>query len=229
MFGPSEPIMVQEANYEENDAAVADRGGRSEKSRVRARPPRFGSFVTIAAAVLMLFGTISRLGKPAEIGSLFGLDRQAENRIRQEEERLRTAIVLGGLPVPATGLRPRAGEVPIEYGVLPPVREEIDPETVRRHYDSEHHATVSLAVPEDFFRSGDDSSFPVETAPASIPVPAGTRVNTSEYYVVVVGDTWAKIAVRTLGDIKRWEEIRRANPVADAGLRVGMRLVIPRT
>ncbi len=228
--------MEQEARYEENPAAGTSRDGRTEKSRARARQPRLGSFVTIAVAVLMLFGAASRMGKMPETAALFGIDRQAENRIRQEEERLRTAITIGAVPVPAADLRPHAGALPIDTAVLPPAREEVDPEIARGHADGERRSSVSLAVPEDFWRRDGASAAPTETVPPAVRPPVAGQTahqpgpaNATESYVVANGDTWVKIAKRTLGDPKRWEEIKHANPAAADGLRVGMRLVIPRT
>ncbi len=231
--------MKHESSREENDAEAGSGGreGTMEK-RIRARQPRLGSFVTIAVAVLMLFGAASRMGKMPETAALFGIDRQAESRIRQEEERLRTAITIGAVPVSAADLRPHPGALPIEYGVLPPARAEVDPDLARAgdsRADSGQRTSVSLAVPENFWRQEGENGQGADPAPPgrqpaaalSAAVPAG-QTGAAESYVVANGDTWVKIAKRTLGDSKRWEEIKQANPAAADGLRVGMRLVIPK-
>lgn len=202
----------------------------------RPRPPRLGSFITIAAAVLMLFGAASRMGKIPETAALFGIDRQAE-RIRQEEDRLRTALTIGAVPVPVADLRPPSASVRIERGALPPPREETDPEEAlaRSHQEQAQRAPMSMAVPEDFWRDAQTGT-PSEmrqdgdarrVEPGRSANPSAARAG--ETYVVANGDTWTRIAKRFLGDGKRWQEIQNANPESRDGLRVGMRLVIPKT
>ena len=212
---------------------------RTEQGRAPSRSPRLGSFITIAMAVLMLFGAVSRIGKMPESTALFSIDRQTENRIRQEEERLRTVITIGAAPVPAADLRPRAGVIPIESDFPPPAREEVDPEMARGHFDPDRRSPVSLAVPEGFWRHDGGYDLPVDTLTTSVRPPVMDsspsldsghsigQANPAKSYVVANGDTWVKIAMRTFGDPKRWEEIKQANPAAAAGLKVGMRLVVP--
>ncbi|MDR1519873.1 MAG: LysM peptidoglycan-binding domain-containing protein [Planctomycetota bacterium] len=198
----------------------------AEKRFWRDRRPGIGSFATIALAVLMLFGAASRLGKTPETASLFGLDSQSEQRIRLEEERLKALQIIGAVP-----RRPGGGAAPgvdgIDEAALPPLRNAANP-AIRRQRDM-----VSLAVPENAWERPDSNDAYVDggenLADASAgddpePAPAAGQLG---HYVVAEGDTWVKIAQRTLGDAKRWRELFDANPAARNGLRVKMRLVVP--
>lgn len=206
-----------------------------ETRRKRSAQPRLGSFVTIAVAILLLFGAASRMGKMPEAGGLFNIDffadRQAQyeqNRIRQDEERLRTFLTIGAVPVqqPASD----AGQVAMALDQNPetPYRGEFDIDEQRRR----NRAVVSMPLP-DTRGDGEDARPPSgeavprttthNPAPEAVSSPRGG----AEGYVVATGDTWVKIAKNTLGDSKRWQDIQKANPEAQNGLRVGMRLVIP--
>ncbi len=192
----------------------------------RRNHPRFGPFVTITAAILLLFGAASRVGKMEETFALFGLDNLASSRIQREEDRLRAALhTIGAVPVQREELHPPANSLPLRPNVPPPYRGEVDPEIVRENARS----PLSLGVPAEPLpeeRRVEQENWlrpPQETAAPSQP----TQPSQPTHYLVESGDTWNKIAKKTLGDGKRWQEIRKANPSAESGLTVGMRLVIP--
>lgn len=208
--------MHDSSTHEEN---------RERAARPRRSGPRFGSFFTIAVALLLLFGAASRVGKLPETAALFGIDLAHENRILHEEERLRTAISIGTVPV-----QPSAGgdvRLPIDSGAMPPQRHMPPPPSGDRSnndngysgFDSGQRATVSIPQQDDRY----DNDAPVAPRDERPTV----RPNQPTTYVVVQGDTWVKVAKKTLGDSKRWQDIQRANPASRNGLSVGMRLTIP--
>lgn len=199
---------------------------RDESYRGRARPPRIGSFVTIAAALLMLFGAASRMGNLPDVKALLGLDNYAQERIMLEEARGQAAITLGVKPAPISS-QAHNRHVPIDPDPRTPYRGEIDPEAVRSrpNQGSTLRPPVSMSIPDT--RPALNDPVPNYREPGS-PATIQPVENRQEEYVVGNGDTWNKIALRTLGDGKRWKEIQRANPSAQNGLRVGMKLKIPR-
>lgn len=204
--------MKEEADYEEE-----------YRERRRGRQPRFGSFVTIAMALLMLFGAASRLGKVPETLSLFGIDASAREHIRIEDERARTIINLGAQPIDPRELHPDAGRVRINPNPLPPQRGE---------FDIGHSLRPGLSMPVPLDNPPEDDQYDEPEEYPDVrrslrPEPVRTPEPQSRHYVVANGDTWNKIALRTLGDGKRWKELLQANPEAQNGLKVGMRLVVP--
>lgn len=233
-------------------------GGRAMRWRVQTAP-RLGSFVTIAAALLMLFGAASRMGKMPETAALFGLDQREAERIAMTEDRRRAAMSIGGVPVSGneaySQIQP---SLPVNNAALPPARPEVELDVQRR--------SVSMARPLNTLPAPTPGSapmvapapaeprqqiaptqpvrqYPTETMQAnfdavrqdSVPVqaisfqrtPAPATQPRPDSYTVASGDTWVKIAKATLGDANRWRDIQRANPNAQNGLQVGMKLRIP--
>lgn len=199
----------------------------------RPKGPRFGPFVTIAVAILLLFGAISRIGKPLTDERLFGLDiatvtaLQREEKI-VEEQRNTTLLVLGATPTPPDVLRPPPQGIHSLPHAAPPVRE--DPYAY--DYDDgvsqvwENPTSLSLPMPTeghsgvDSLRPGGSSRFD----PAPEAVPHQRQTSASSTYTVAQGDTWHKIGQR-VG--LRWQDLQKANPQAQSGLRIGMILNIP--
>lgn len=200
---------------------------RTNQRPARSGAPRFGSLFTIAVALLLLFGAISNYGRLQQsVAFLGGLDSLAETRIRSEESRLKTAITIGARPVEPQKLHPVHGTLPINPDAMPRQRPDVDPEHVRRPAAKHAPAPSASAVVSiaDLVGSSDEEFVPVmEQTPAPRPAaparPATVTVDAS--------DTWFKIAQRTLGDGKRWQEIMNINPAAKNGLRPGMTLAIP--
>ena len=180
------------------------------------------------------------MGKVEETAALFGIDRQAESSIsKQEADRLRALVTLGAVPLAPEETQTQRGRMPISAVVMPPQRGEVDLDSVLGQSGNEGgRRPMSLAVPTDQWNGGTDVSRPLsveelarggevrsDAAPVHQAVaPVSARSNG---YVVAPGDTWVKIAKRTLGDGKRWQELLKANPNAKNGLEVGMRLVVP--
>lgn len=205
-----------------------------EDRRAGVRPrgqPRFGSFVTITAAILLLFGAASRVGKAPEVSSLFNIDQAHESRVqgeRLQEERLKTIITLGAVPAPVPSLRPNGGSLPIDSHVLPPRRPETDIDFLG---GDQRLLSAPVLVPNGDGRTNGDDLRPPGRQDGGYgaddrDAPSRARPQ-SRTYVVANGDTWVKIAKNTLGDANRWKDLLNANPSAKDGLRVGMRLVIP--
>lgn len=211
-------------DYEDDDDI------RDTRRSGRGGLPRFGSFVTIAAAMLLLFGAASNVGKVSEFNGLFNIDGAQEKRLqgeRLQDERLKTIITLGAVPVPVEQLRQNNGSLPLDYDVLPPRRSETGLEGER---DNPLRPSVSMLTQQD--------SPPTTRRSPVRPGYAGNdnygdpdtplrMDNQNRTYVVASGDTWVKIAKITLGDASRWRDLVNANPSAKEGLRVGMRLAIP--
>lgn len=203
--------------------------GESRPARQSRRAaPRLGAFVTIAAALLLLFGAASRVGKVEETLSLFGVDRMAEERIRQEEERLRTALMIGSVPVSRDETSPPSGSVKLDPNAQPPTRGNFDIERGRGDSGSEPagEGMLSLSIPHNY--GSDDDVSPMVSP--SMPVPnqrPDSPAAQQKMYRVKNGDTWVKVAKHNLGDANRWREIFDLNPAAQSGLRVGMDLAIP--
>ncbi len=228
---------------EDEDEAHRVHGARRSSPRfgplLTIGSPRFGPLLTIAVAILTLFGAASRLGKPSANGGLFALDLSAANRLeserlRAEEERLRTIVTLGALP--AAAVPSGAASVPADYAArldpnpLPPSRGEFDLDTYApplsatgstaslRPSDAPGHAGLSMVgqVGDNY-----DRSARFDPAPEADPDAPKASPKT---YTVQTGDNWVKVA-KNVG--KRWQDIQKANPASSGGLRVGMKLVIP--
>ena len=204
---------------------------KNAKSAPRRAVPRLGAFVTIAASLLLLFGAASRIGKVPETVALFGIDNQAEIRIRQDEERQRTALMIGSVPVNRNEVRPPRNSVRLDPEATPPSRGEFDIDTLRRPAVSEpgRESTLSLSIPQNVTPPEEDIDAPANgpAAGAQQAVRQEQTAHRPKTYKVQNGDTWVKVAKRTLGDANRWRELLSANPTAQNGLRVGMDLVVP--
>lgn len=179
--------------------------------------PRFGPFVTIAVAILMLFGAASRIGKDNENINWLDSDSIARHNLDEESRRKQeavatTLITLGTAPMPNTGAA-QTNRAPIINRTVPPSR--IDsPSNQGRRIDP---GTANRGLRPPPVNDADRHSF--DPAPE-----AGTRTRPDKVYVVQTGDNWVEIGKRTG---KRWQDIQRANPQSKNGLRVGMRLTIP--
>lgn len=197
----------------------------------RQRGPRFGPFITIAAAILVLFGAASRLGKPQTANGLFSLDLSAstrleEERSRTEELRHKTVVTLGAVPT-ADSLRPRQPSMYNTHSqpapVQPPYRGDFDPYAPLAPQQRSDGLRPPMSMPTrtgDVLENNYDRSGRFDPAPEAVPgaTPAGTT------YTVAAGDNWVKIAKATG---KRWQDIQSANPASQGGLRVGMKLILP--
>ncbi|MDR1744420.1 MAG: LysM peptidoglycan-binding domain-containing protein [Planctomycetota bacterium] len=202
--------------------------GETMPERRRPLGPRFGPFVTIAAAILLLFGAASRWGKTSVDAGWLNLDFLASSSLeresaRRQEQRNATLITLGAIPAPLETNSPPRG-LQLSENVLPPERN-VDfyaYQENRRQYESP--APLSMAAPTE----GNHHPGASEAAPRFDPAPEAKPQVSSESrggaYVVAQGDNWVKIG-KHLG--KRWQDIQKANPQANGGLRVGMKLVIP--
>ncbi|MDR1533761.1 MAG: LysM peptidoglycan-binding domain-containing protein [Planctomycetota bacterium] len=185
--------------------------GRPEAGAGRGRPDT-GSLITAAVAVLLLFAVLTRMGKPPERLSLLEwMDNQSEKRIRSEGERLKAMQILGAVPGPAPADPENPPDEPesfppLRIGLLSGIGADRDP-----------------AVPDPGRESGTARPEP-ESPPAE---PGAEGPGRPGHYLVAEGDTWVKISRRTLGDANRWREILAANPAAQNGLKVNMRLIIP--
>lgn len=207
-------------------------------SRPRRSGPRFGPLLTIAVAILTLFGAVSRLGKPQPLGDglLATLDLSAKaslegDRLRSEEERLRTIVSIGAVASASDAPRHSPPAARLDAHALPPPRGDFDLEEYLRGGDSARPvsggaaparspARVTLSIAGE---APGNSDHPPRFDPAPEAVPdAVTKV--PQTYTVQPGDTWVKVAEKTG---KRWQDVRKANPSSASGLRVGMKLVIP--
>lgn len=195
--------------------------------------PRLGAFVTIAASLLLLFGAASRVGKVPETIALFGIDNQAESRLRQDQERERTALVLGNLSQSRPDGRPAQGSVRLDPNPTPPARG-LDASALQTPSGSGNgvDSILSLSIPQQVDQDGvgqNTGDYPTNLGAADRPEP--TREDqtnrAARSYKVKKGDTWARIAKENLGDANRWRELMKANPKIKDGLLVGMELVIP--
>lgn len=214
---------------------IDDEDDHEEEPR-RPIGPRFGPFVTIAVAILLLFGVASRIGKPAESGNWLSLDLLASKSLSKERQRLleqrnTTLVTLGAMPVPAEGLRRTSGSFSSESQVLSPPRGDVD---YQQYQESRRPTAVPLSLPLptplEGGGIGTERYDGVSGGPDYDPAPeAGVRRETAaggstSTYVVANGDNWVKIGKATG---KKWQDLQKANPQAAEGLRVGMRLTIP--
>lgn len=203
-----------------------DAGDSPERRRPLA--PRFGPFVTIAVAILLLFGAASRFGKTSPDGGWLDLDFLASKSLeretaRRQEQRNATLITLGAVPSPvdAGAFAPDAPAraLALAENVVPPVREvdfaSYSQLSANAPTESNHHPGANEAAPR------------FDPAPEAKPLASGGDSGDSalrEGYTVKQGDNWVKIG-KQAG--KRWQDIQKANPQAASGLRVGMKLTIP--
>ncbi len=206
--------------------------------RPRRSGPRFGPLLTIAVAILTLFGAASRLGKPQAGDGLFALDQSASNRleqerIRSEEERLRTIVTLGAVPTTAESLRPSGFAARLDLNPVPPSRGDFDLDAYTREQlppappagGAPAAPGMSLSIPfagEGGGAVADNYDRGARFDPAPEASPDSARH--PKTYTVQSGDNWVKVAQKTG---KKWQDLQKANPASSGGLRVGMKLVIP--
>ncbi len=171
--------------------------------------PRYGPLLTIAVAILALFGAVSRVGKPQAGDGLLHLDLSATQRLdterlRAEEERLRAIVTLGAVATREMPAEQPVAGVRLEANPMPPERGEFDIAAV---------SPISLSM-EHF-----------DPAPEAEPVaPVAVTSEANKTYVVQEGDTWVKVGKKVGKD---WKELQKANPGSYSGLRVGMKLKVP--
>ena len=173
--------------------------------------PRFGAFITITVALLLLFGAASRMGKTTDPVALFGIDQQSEKLNKQEEARLKASQVIGSTPIAPLPKTRQAMELDEDF--MPPIRSD--------------YSNIEQSIKDYMLETGMEAprSTNGQTAPAPTQPQQTQRIKN---YTVTEGDTWFKIAKNTLGDGNRWQEIQKANPEArNNGLRVGLQLIIP--
>lgn len=212
-------------DYDYRDDDESDE--REEAVTRRPAGPRFGPFVTIAVAILLLFGAASRIGKPAENGNWLSIDLVAsrnlsQERLRLQEQRNTTLVTLGVLPSAPNQLRAQPESLHMQGQVLPPPRGEVD---YHQYRQMQAPPSIPLSMTAQT-RGARESSVsvpapqfdPAPEAPYRASRPAGTQ------YVVSEGDNWVKIGKATG---KKWQDILKANPQAEDGLRVGMKIIIP--
>ncbi|MCD8350137.1 MAG: LysM peptidoglycan-binding domain-containing protein [Planctomycetaceae bacterium] len=218
--------MATDTEYDEDE----DREEDVREKPARRSGPRFGPFVTIAAAILMLFGAVSRLGKTSEAGLWPNFDSLAANYIGSQRpsgtasNAGTTTVTLGTLPAsqPAGNNEPVRG-MRLDMRAMPPPRGDFDLEDYSRR---EVSMPVSLSIPgqqpleNNTPAVGDNRRF--DPAPEARPSTATERAATT--YTVREGDNWVKIG-KVTG--KRWQDIQTANPESRTGLRVGMKLTLP--
>lgn len=216
-----------------HDYVDDDEDGYEEKAPRRVSGPRFGPFVTIAVAILMLFGAASRIGKPVESGNWLSLDLLASKslnteRLRLQEQRNTTLVTLGAVPVAPEGLRPPPRGLHIEGQVLPPPRGEIGYDEYQEHrlppappplrMVARTEGTDGPDASESYIPGAGPNFDPAPEAPLRQPQASGS------VYVVASGDNWVKIGKATG---RKWQDLQKANPQAADGLRVGMQLTVP--
>lgn len=213
------------------DDYIDDEADEQEEAVIRrSSGPRFGPFVTIAVAILLLFGAASRIGKPSEEGNWLSIDLMAsknlaKERLRLQEQRNTTLVTLGAIPVVPEQLRPPPASLRMDGQVLPPPRGEVDYQQYRQRQAPPIPLSMTSQTQGGQGTSVDGQSSavsprfdPAPEAPRRAARPAGAE------YVVSEGDNWVKIGKATG---KKWQEILKANPQAESGLMVGMRIRIP--
>lgn len=198
----------------------------AKAGRPRRQVPRFGPFVTIAAALLLLFGAASRVGKMPEVPALMGIDQQAERRVRSDPSLIDAMVMIGGVPVEKNTVVPPRRSMPADGLPVPPSRGDLGLEErlSENTLNLRPSPGLSMNYRED---AGDDALTESYEYSAPAPVQPDPEPPKKQTYRVSEGDTWAKIAKRTLGDVNRWQEIRSLNPKASGGLMVGMELTLP--
>lgn len=200
-----------------------------------ARPggPRFGPFVTIAVAILVLFGAVSRFGKTSEAGLWPNFDSLAASYIGKGQPAGKpgdsagtTVVTLGTLPpAPATAPREQQRGMHLDSRAMPPPRGDFDLDEYRQRRN-EAEAMPFLSIPGQ--QPPENNAPPASDARRFDPVPEARPLTPEEKktatYTVANGDNWVKIGKATG---KRWQDIQSANPDSRNGLRVGMKLNIP--
>ena len=216
------------AMADENDMEDEVEEQEEEYSDSLRAQPRFGPFLTIAVAILLLFGAASRVGKKNDDRGWLGIDKIAERgleqeSVRREEERNRTIMTLGNKVAvqdsraPATG-----GRLDLNDRVRPPSR--LDNGLGMGGGYMPPMPMAPTAAPMnmddyDAFSEGDAGGNYFDPAPEAAPQPRA-----GNFYVVKTNDNWIKIGKKTGHN---WRDIEKINPESRDGLRVGMRLTLP--
>lgn len=185
--------------------------------------PRFGPFVTIAVAILMLFGAASRIGKDNESIRWIDSDYIAgkkldEDRLSRQDAVAATLITLGTAPVP-NGHAQTSNRAPLINRSAPPSRADAPSRGNSVRPPAAGSANSGVRPPNDGGASWSNQGLRPSDPPETV-----SRTRPGEVYVVAAGDNWMKIGKR-FG--KPWRDIENANPQSKSGLRVGMRLTIP--
>lgn len=215
--------MVNDYTYDEEEDDLEETAVR------RPSGPRFGPFVTIAVAILLLFGAASRIGKPAENGNWLSIDliasrNLAQERLRLQEQRNTTLVTLGVVPVAPERLRPQPVGVRMDSQALPPPRGDVD------YHQYRQTQSIPLSMASSTQARGGRQEGGAEVAPTAAPAQkpvsrvSGAASGAAKSYTVAEGDNWVKIGKITG---KKWQSILKANPHAEEGLVVGMKIVIP--
>jgi hypothetical protein len=205
-----------------------DKDDDTEETRkpLRRNAPRFGPFVTIAAAILMLFGAVSRFGKTSEAGLWPNFDSLAANYIGAANPAAApagaTVVTIGTLPAAASADAQRQRGMRLDMRAMPPPRGDFDLDEYRQR-QNDPQAMPLLSVP---------GTAPIENNeppakrfdPLPEAKPAAPEERAIATYTVSNGDNWVKIGKATG---KRWQDIQHANPESRNGLRVGMKLILP--
>lgn len=221
-------MYVMGIQYDSDDMDDEDEELEEEVTPPRRSPPRFGPFVTITAAILMLFGAASQVGKTTVTDAGLGLIDSAaaknleRDRQQREDDIAATLIAIGTKPGTENNVKPPQRTMNIDDSPLPPAR------TVDNSERGHTRPSNVLRPPP---LSGINGERSVGGAPRRFdPVPEATQQPRQQQqpqgriYVVTSEDSWNRIE-KKMG--KPWKVIQKANPESRSGLRAGMRLVIP--
>lgn len=204
-----------------------------EERRERRSPPRFGPFVTIAVAILMLFGAASRFGKTGDNGLWPNFDHLAANYIgggSQSQAQMQPAAGTTILTLGTEPPRQPSRGMALNMRATPPPRGDFDLDRYKPQSQTGgaglRPPQLSLPIPGQSEMENNVPGAPgmshFDPAPEARPLAPEQR--NASHYTVTAGDNWVKIGKATG---KRWQDIQKANPESQAGLRVGMKLVLP--
>lgn len=218
--------MAHDTDEDEEDLEEA-------KKPARRSGPRFGPFVTIAAAILMLFGAVSRFGKTSEAGLWPNFDSLAANYMGKsrptalpQDSAGTTTVTIGTLPpappAAAPQSQPQRG-MRLDMRALPPPRGDFDLNEYQEQQQQQRYDMPPLSIPGPApLENNDAPARRFDPLPEAAPLSPDQR--NTKTYTVANGDNWVKIG-KVTG--KRWQDIQSANPDSRNGLRVGMKLTLP--